>query len=134
MKMLNCNRFSTKGDAMRAFEIETKKDYSICAEGTIQDWWAFVTWLFAEYKPEGERQMTNENNVYCKYRILDAKTGEEKHGKYFVLKIDAKDEKERKCVEKAMEIYAVMHANCGNTEYANAVLDYLYGKTDGGAA
>lgn len=55
MKMLNCNRFNTKGDAMRAFEIETHKDYSICAEGTIQDWWEFVTWLFAEYKPEGER-------------------------------------------------------------------------------
>ena len=54
MKMLNCNRFSTKGDAMRAFEIETHKDYSICAEGTIQDWLEFATWLFSEYKPEGE--------------------------------------------------------------------------------
>ena len=74
--------------------------------------------------------MTIEN----KYRLFDATTGEEKHGKYFVLKIDAKDKKERKCVEKAMETYAVMHANCGNTEYANAVLDYLYGKTEGGVA
>lgn len=126
MEMLNCNRFSTKGDAMRAFEIETKKNYSICAEGTIQDWWKFVTWLFAEYKPE--------NNVYRKYRILDAKTGEEKHGKYFVLKIDAKDEKEREYVEKAIETYAESHADGGNPEYANAVLDYLNGKTEGGVA
>ena len=133
MKILNCNRFSTKGDAMRAFEIETKKDYSICAEGTIQDWWEFATWLFAEYKPEGERQMTNENNVYRKYRILDATTGEEKHGKYFVLKIDAKDEKERECVKAAMNMYTMAHMNRGNTDYALAVDDYILGKTEGGA-
>ena len=78
--------------------------------------------------------MTNESNVYRKYRILDAETGEEKHGKYFVLKIDAKDKVERECVKAAMSMYAMAHMNRGNTDYARAVADYILGKTEGGAA
>lgn len=70
--------------------------------------------------------MTNENNVYRKYRILDATTGEEKHGKYFVLKIDAKDEKERECVDEAMCAYVQAHLNRGNTDYAIAVDEYAH--------
>ena len=86
-----------------------------------------------EFDEAGAEEVDSKENeevkIYKKYRLIDAKTGEEKHGKYFVLKIDAKDENERKCVEKAIEIYAVSHANKGNSEYANAVLDYLHGKT-----
>lgn len=83
---------------------------------------------------EGVGEMTNENNVYRKYRILDAGTGEEKHGKYFVLKIDAKDKVERECVKAAMNMYTMAHMNRGNTDYARAVDDYILGKTEGGAA
>lgn len=36
--------------------------------------------------------------VYAKYKIIDAKTGAEKHGKYFVLKIDTADQEEREAV------------------------------------
>ena len=86
-----------------------------------------------EFDEAGAEEVDSKENkevkIYKKYRLLDAKTGEEKHGKYFVLKIDAKDEKERECVENAMKIYAVTHANRGNSEYANTVLDYLHGKT-----
>lgn len=37
----------------------------------------------------------DKNEVGSKYKILDAKTGEEKKGKYFCLRIDANDPKER---------------------------------------
>lgn len=74
--------------------------------------------------------MTIEN----KYRLFDATTGEEKHGKYFVLKIDAKNETERECVKAAMNMYTMAHMNRGNTDYARAVDDYILGKTEGGAA
>lgn len=66
--------------------------------------------------------MTIEN----KYRLFDARTGEEKHGKYFVLKIDAKDEKERECVDEAMLMYTMAHMNRGNTDYALAVDEYVH--------
>ena len=45
-------------------------------------------------KEKNKAIMEEELNdkVYGKYRILDAKTGEEKKGRYFVLKLDAKDD------------------------------------------
>ena len=110
----------------------TREKYSKTMDHDIRSGVVAFGFEFDEAGAEARHPDSKENEevkIYKKYRLLDAKTGEEKHGKYFVLKIDAKDENERKCVEKAIEIYAVSHANRGNSEYANAVLDYLHGKT-----
>ena len=70
--------------------------------------------------------MANESDkVYCKYKILDAKTGVEKRGKYFVLKIDAKDPVERNAVWCAMMWYADYHRRHGNAKYAKEVESYV---------
>lgn len=70
--------------------------------------------------------MASENEtVYAKYKILDAKTGAEKHGKYFVLKIDAKDQVEWCAVHFAMAMYADYHKRHGNAKYAKEVKSYV---------
>ena len=61
------------------------------------------------------------NEVGNKYKILDAKTGEEKKGKYFCLRIDANDPKERKIVEDTLRFYANKQEVAGNLDYANDV-------------
>ena len=69
--------------------------------------------------------MASENEtVYRKYKVLDAKTGEEKIGKYFVLKIDTGDPVERCAVQCAMAMYADYHKKHGNAKYANEVESY----------
>lgn len=60
-----------------------------------------------------------------KYRILDAKTGEEKKGKYFCLRIDANDPQERSVVEETMLTYVGKHRALGNREYANKVIAFI---------
>ena len=70
--------------------------------------------------------MANGNGtVYAKYKILDAKTGAEKRGKYFVLKIDANDPVEWCAVHCAMEMYADYHKKHGNKKYAEEVKRYV---------
>ena len=43
---LNCERFKTAGEAAAAFERETGRNYSIFAEGTFEDYAAFVKWQY----------------------------------------------------------------------------------------
>lgn len=70
--------------------------------------------------------MASENEtVYGKYRILDAKTGEEKRGKYFVLRVDAADPIERKAVADALMKYAKAQADAGRNNYAKEILNYV---------
>ena len=61
----------------------------------------------------------------ARYKMLDAKTGAEKHGKYFVLKIDAKDPVEWCAVHFAMAMYADYHKRHGNAKYAKEVKSYV---------
>lgn len=60
-----------------------------------------------------------------KYKIFDAKTGVEKKGKYFCLRIDANDPQEMAIVKTVMCVYASMHKEAGNTKYANSVLHFI---------
>jgi len=63
--------------------------------------------------------------VYQKYRLLDAVTGEEKKGKYFILKIDSSNPAERVAVANALIAYAKTQENLGNSGYAMNVRNYL---------
>lgn len=71
---------------------------------------------------------SEKDKVYGKYKILDAKTGAEKHGKYFVLKIDAEDPVESCAVYCAMAMYADYHKTHGNPKYAKELMRYVEGK------
>ena len=66
--------------------------------------------------------------VYAKYKIIDKKTGAEKHGKYFVLKINAADQEEREAVFAALSTYAKCQAAFGHKGYAEAVMRYVESK------
>ena len=66
--------------------------------------------------------------VYAKYKIIDTKTGAEKHGKYFVLKIDTADQEERKAVFAALSTYAKYQTSVGHKGYAEAVMRYAKSK------
>ncbi len=70
----------------------------------------------------------NSEKIYGKYRILDAKTGTEKNGRYFVLKIDAADAIESIAVKLALKAYADYQRTFGREEYANGIMDYIRGK------
>lgn len=59
--------------------------------------------------------------VMQKYRILDAKTGEEKHGHYFVLKIDASSDIEKIAVANALLAYCKTHRDIGDPLWAEKV-------------
>lgn len=63
--------------------------------------------------------------VYNKYKILDAKTGKEKKGEYFVLKIDSKDSVEASIVVGTLSNYAYMQHTVGRNDYAISILNYL---------
>ncbi len=67
--------------------------------------------------------MSHENSegLYKKYRILDAVTGEEKKGDYFVLKLDTADDKEFNAVRAAIAAYACAQYNHGNIDLATAL-------------
>ena len=67
----------------------------------------------------------NSEQVYQKYRLLDAVTGEEKKGKYFILKIDSSNPAERVAVANALMDYAKTQENLGNSGYAMNVRNYL---------
>lgn len=69
--------------------------------------------------------MASNETLYAKYKILDAKTGAEKRGKYFVLKIDAKDPVEWCAVQAAMAMYADYHKRHGNAKYSKEVESYV---------
>lgn len=72
--------------------------------------------------------MASENEtVYRKYKVLDAKTGKEKRGRYFVLKTDAKNLVERCAVLNAIAMYAAFHKTHGNARYAEEVMRYVKG-------
>ena len=75
----------------------------------------------------------SENEVCNKYRILDAKTGEEKKGKYFCLRIDANDQVERDIVNGALAFYANMQDDAGRCDYAENVRKFLAARGEGGA-
>ena len=70
----------------------------------------------------------HKNGVYGKYRIFDAVSGEEKQGRYFVLKLDAKDEFERSCVRKALREYAKAQSMLGNKAFAKSIRAYIKGE------
>ena len=67
----------------------------------------------------------NSEQVYQKYRLLDAATGEEKKGKYFILKVDSSNPAERVAVANALMSYAKTQENLGNSGYAMNVRNYL---------
>ena len=87
----------------------------------------------SEHKQRKVNKMSN-NEVGNKYKIFDAKTGEEKKGKYFCLRIDANDEQERDIVEAAMLTYIRMHKAANNHEYAENVLGFFHACRKGGVA
>lgn len=66
-----------------------------------------------------------KNKVYGKYRILDALTDEPKDGKYFVLKVDAKSEKEKALVKATLHYYAELQRGAGNSAFADSIEDYI---------
>lgn len=73
--------------------------------------------------------MASENEtVYRKYKILDAKTGVEKSGRYFVLKIDSADSIESVAVKLALKAYADYQSAFGRDDYAREVMNYVRGK------
>lgn len=74
-----------------------------------------------------EDSPSDKERVYGKYRIIDAKTGEEKDGLYFVLKVDAKDADERRAVFEALFEYAREQARSGRATYAKEVINYATG-------
>lgn len=76
-----------------------------------------------------EENPADKERVYGKYRILDANTGAEKDGLYFVLKVDAKDAGERKAVFEALFEYAREQARQGRSSYAMDVINYATGGT-----
>lgn len=69
------------------------------------------------------------DKVYGKYRIFDAKTGEEKKGRYFVLKLDAKDDTEARIVKAALLNYASMQSIVGRYGYCAEIVDYVMNKS-----
>lgn len=68
---------------------------------------------------------SNSEQVFQKYRLLDAVTGEEKKGKYFILKIDSSNPAERVAVANALIVYAKTQDSLGNSGYAMNVRNYL---------
>ena len=72
--------------------------------------------------------INEENKVYGKYKILDAKTGIEKRGRYFVLKIDADNPIESIAVKLALKAYADYQSTFGRAEYAKDVMRYIRGE------
>lgn len=68
-----------------------------------------------------KRQEHLKEKVYCKYRIVDALTGKDKRGIYFILKVDAKDETERKCVRAALASYAESQRAAGRADFADSI-------------
>ena len=76
-----------------------------------------------------ELAMANDHDkVYGKYKILDAKTGVEKRGKYFVLKIDSSDPIESMAVKFTLKSYAEYQSAFGRDSYAKEVMNYVRGK------
>lgn len=65
-----------------------------------------------------------KDKVYGKYAVTDARTGEKKDGKYFILKIDAKEDLERAAVREAMKTYIAEQLKCGKGIYASNVSVY----------
>lgn len=63
-----------------------------------------------------------------KYIILDAKTKEEKKGKYFCLRLDSDDKKEVLAVQSALFAYIDEQRKLGNSDYANQVRDWAFGR------
>lgn len=57
--------------------------------------------------------------------LVHAKTGEEKKGRYFVLKIDAKDDIEARIVRAALLNYASMQRIVGRRVYCHEIVDYV---------
>lgn len=71
------------------------------------------------------RESRNRNKVYGKYLILDAETHVPKCGTYFVLKLDAKDERERYAVNCALLDYANRQRSIGRYDYAREIEKYV---------
>ena len=68
-----------------------------------------------------KRNKLMKDKVYRKYRIVDALTGKDKQGIYFILKVDAKDETERKCVRAALAAYAESQRAEGRADFADSI-------------
>ena len=69
-----------------------------------------------------------DEQVGKKYMVLDAKTGQEKKGEYFVLKLDADDRCELLAVRAALCRHCKMHRLLGNEDYAGKVYDFAIGR------
>lgn len=67
------------------------------------------------------------NEVGNKYMIFDAKTGRKKKGKYFCLRIDSNDPKERETVSDTLRFYASRQEEIGNPDYAASVRMFIRG-------
>ena len=65
------------------------------------------------------------DGVGRKYRILDAKTGAEKAGTYFVLRLDAASRDEQIAVRCALDEYVRVHKAAGNCPYATRVAAWV---------
>lgn len=77
-----------------------------------------------QYEQNIKREEELKDKVYGKYAVTDARTGEKKDGKYFILKIDAKEDLERNAVREAMKTYIAEQLKCGKGIYASQVALY----------
>ena len=77
-----------------------------------------------QYEQNIKREEELKDKVYGKYAVTDARTGEKKDGKYFILKIDAKEDLERAAVREAMKTYIAEQLKCGKGIYASNVAVY----------
>lgn len=89
---------------------------------------SFDTTPFNSSKTKTVKMANDHDKVYGKYKILDAKTGVEKRGKYFVLKIDSSDPIESMAVKFTLKSYAEYQSAFGRDSYAKEVMNYVRGK------
>lgn len=94
---------------------ETAADFKKRDHAEMEKWGEIYAALAAK------RQELMKDKVYRKYRIVDALTGKDKQGIYFILKVDAKDETERKCVRAALAAYAESQRAAGRADFADSI-------------
>ena len=69
----------------------------------------------------GKSEVTRPQGLYDKYVVLDAATGEKKNGRYFCLRMDAKELNEFKAVVRALYAYASVKRVGGHNEIADDI-------------
>ena len=63
-----------------------------------------------------------------KYIILDAKTKEEKKGRYFCLRLDSETAEEAQAVRAAILAYCSKHHELGHADYATRINEWTLGQ------